>query len=199
MSPHLMEQKGFTLVEVLVVLVLTSLITLALFSSFRAGIQSWKTGERYIERVEGGRQFISLMRRHLLQAKAEQIIDDGGAAFSFDGEAGRIRYVAPLSMSASGEHYLIELETKLRGREGLWARFGLYQTGLSVEEIFEESEYQLLMPDAELQFFYYDKSADEGVWVEQWKARITFPVLVKVLISEPDKEWPAIVMRVGSG
>ncbi len=192
-------QKGFTLVEVLVVLVLTSLITLALFSSFRAGIQSWRTGQNFIEKVEDGRQFINLLRRHLFQARSEQIMDGGSPLFSFQGESGWVRYVAPLSMSTSGEHYLIELNSDLSGKKGLWGRFGLYQNGHSVEEMLEDSEYQLLIEDAELEILYYDTSGGAGAWVDKWRARIGFPALLKVRMNEPNKEWPSIVMRVGKG
>ena len=43
---------------VLIVLVLTSLVTLTLFSAFRTGIKAWHTAEDHLQRVEGARQLL---------------------------------------------------------------------------------------------------------------------------------------------
>ena len=59
--------RGFTLVEVLIVLVLTSLVTLTLFSAFRTGIKAWRTAEDHLQRVEGARQLLNVLHRHLFQ------------------------------------------------------------------------------------------------------------------------------------
>ena len=64
------RSRGFTLVEVLIVLVLTSLLTLTLFSAFRTGIKAWRTAEDHLQRVEGAQEIIARLRAEYLQSLA---------------------------------------------------------------------------------------------------------------------------------
>lgn len=186
------------MLELLVVLTLSSILMVALFSTFRAGIGSWRTAERHIERVESARQLLNLLHRQLFNASPVMLGAESGAEFSFQGDASRIRYVAPLSLSTGGAIYLIELQSAPPGSYGVWVRFGLYD-GRSAEEILAGSELQLVSDTIRVDFAYLQAAAavGEGAWSEDWSFNTGFPSLVRVAIEERGRVWPTVVMRVG--
>ncbi len=197
------RRSGFTLIEVLVVLMLTSLISLALFSSFRTGIHSMQIAEEHINKMEDSRQLVNLVRRHLLDIEPAVLTGRHNVQISsFDGNEDRIRYVAPLSMSTYGEQYLIEIVSGLDGAQGLWIRFGRYATGLSEDEIFEDSEFLLVSEDLQVQFEYYSEANsedDSGGWQQDWSGQASPPALVRMSVHEPEQSWPILSLRVNSG
>ncbi len=197
------KYSGFTLIEVLVVLVLTSLISLALFSSFKTGIHSVQLAEEHINKMENSRQLVNLIRRHLLHIKAVTLNDKHDVQVnSFEGDETRIRYIAPLAMSAYDELYLIEVVTKLDGNDGVWVRFGPYMIDMSADEIFQDQEFMLLSEHIEVVFAYYMASNQEntdGEWLNDWIGQAATPLLIKMSVQEDNKIWPPLTLKVNSG
>lgn len=148
------RQRGFTLVEVLIVLVLTSLITLTLFSAFRSGVKAWRTAELHIQQVEGARQLINVVRRHLMQAVPVSLVYPDRTEFAFNGTPTSLRYVAPLAMSAGGALNVVELFSHA-GRPGVWGSFRPYvEAGEDVGA--DEDEASLISKNVSVSFEYYD-------------------------------------------
>lgn len=197
------KYSGFTLIEVLVVLVLTSLISLALFSSFKTGIHSVQLAEAHINKMENSRQLINLIRRHLLNIETITLKDKHDVQVnSFEGEQTRIRYIAPLAMSAYDELYLIEIVTELDGNDGVWVRFGSYIMDLSADEIFQDQEFMLLSEHIEVVFEYYmasNKDDDAGEWLNDWTEPASTPLLIRMSVQEDSKIWPPLTLKVNSG
>ncbi len=194
------RRSGFTLIEVLVVLMLTSLISLALFSSFRTGIHSVQLAEEHIRKVEDSRQLVNLLRRHMLNVVAVTLAEGGVQVDAFDGDVSRIRYVAPLSMSTYGENYLVEVVSGLDSKPGLWGRFGRYKYGLSADEIFEESEFVLLSEEVEVQISYFNRDdTGNAEWVMDWVDHLGVPDLVKLDITRNGDVLPSLTLKVGHG
>lgn len=192
--------RGFTLLEVLVALTLTSLLVVALFGGFRAGIRSWQTVERHTAQVEEPRQLSSLLYRHLGQMVPAAFGDreDGGHEAAFFGEAQRVRYVAPLAMSANGLPYVFELTSNQQGRPGVWVRFGPYQEGKSAEAVLADAEYQQVSKTLGVTFAYYG-AGDDFSQIEHWTDTYKsdqLPRLVSLRIAGSDRAWPAMTFAV---
>jgi len=193
--------RGFTLVEVLIVLVLTSLITLTLFSAFRTGIKAWRTAEDHLQRVEGARQLLNVMHRHLLQAAPVILLFPDRTEFAFSGTAYSLRYVAPLSMSAGSELYVIELFSGEGGSPGVWGSFVPY-TPEGMDPASADAEASLISEDLRLSFLFYgatDESGEEIGWTDSWIGRAAFPQLVRISFTGGRHAMPPVVMRVGAG
>lgn len=193
--------RGFTLVEVLIVLVLTSLITLTLFSAFRTGIKSWRTAEDHLQRVEGARQLLNVVHRHLFQVSPVVLMFPDRTEFAFSGTASSLRYVAPLSMSAGGELYVVELFSDEGGSPGVWGRFVPYSPQ-GMDEASTDTEASLISEDMVISFQYYgatDASGEEIGWGDSWAGRPEFPQLVRISFTGGRHAMPPVVMRVGAG
>ena len=192
---------GFTLVEMLIVLVLTSVLTVALFSTFRTGAASWQTAERHIDRIEGVRQLLSVLQRHLLHVQSLPLVLPDGPEFAFAGNEESIRYVAPLSMSAGNELYFVELYND--GFDGgVWGRFVPYSNE-DMSQTLSETEPVQISADSQLRFEYYGRliiatsfDRDFG-WTSYWTEKTEFPTLVKVSVDGPRGRIPDLIYRVG--
>lgn len=201
MNPCQARARGFTLVEVLIVLVLTSLITLTLFSAFRTGIKSWRTAEDHLQRVEGARQLLNVVHRHLFQVAPVVLIFPDRTEFAFSGTASSLRYVAPLSMSTGGELYVVELFSAEDGSPGVWGRFVPYVPE-GMDESSTDSEPSLISEDMVISLQYYgatDASGEEIGWTDSWTGRPDFPQLLRISFSGGRHAMPPVVMRVGAG
>lgn len=185
------QQKGFTLLETLVALMLMSLLIMALFGGFRAGIRSWQTADRHVAWIEEPRQLSALLYRHLSQFVPVPL---GRSRLIFNAEAERLLYVAPLAMSVGNEPHLFELLNGHNGRPGLWARFvPLEQTaGRSYLSALDDVEYVQISENLSVQFSYFVDDA----WIDALPAG-RLPVLVKVNLQvSSGQQWPSLVFAV---
>lgn len=196
----LKNQRGFTLLEVLVALVLVGLLMMVLFGGFRAGIRSWHAAEKHTALVEEPRQISSLLYRHLGQLQPVSFAADeqGVIEPAFMGEARRMRYVAPLSMSSGNAPYVFELVSGWQGREGIWGRYVPYVSGRSAAELLREATFVQLSPTLQATFAYFG-SAEEGgepAWHDAYLDMQKPPRLVSLRLSGDGPLWPALTFPV---
>lgn len=195
MSGRAGRQGGFTLVEVLIALTLMGLLVVVLFSGFRVGLRSWQAVERHTARVEESRQLSGLLYRQLGQVLPILLATEGGKQEpAFVGQATRLRYIAPLSLSSGNLPYLFELDSNWQGRPGIWARFAPYRAGLTVEALLADSEYVQISEKLKLRFAYFHAEFTRE-WVPDY-LRAELPALVSVQLVNEDQAWPLLVLPV---
>jgi len=198
------EQRGFTLVEVLVVLVLTGILMVSLFSTFRSGAMSWQTAERFVEQTEEERQLVNLLHRHMRQVVTASYTSGNLSENMFSGEDARLRYVAPLSLSAASRPYLVELASGLNGNVGTWIRFAPFRPGVAPDELLAGAEALRLSENLELSFSYFDagEKLEEGQggegWVSYWGNRSYLPALLGLELVGEHSRMPPLVLAVVS-
>jgi general secretion pathway protein J len=188
------QQKAFTLIETLVALTLMSLLIVVLFGGFRVGVRSWQISEDYIASTEEPRQLSALLYRHLGQIVRVKL---GGISFSslmaFESEAERIRYVAPLAMSAGEKYYLFEMINNYEGRGGIWARFAPFVQGWSDDEIFSDAQFMQISKEWSVRFSYFYNQE----WLDEMPDG-QLPKLVSVQLAAADKQWPSMVFAINA-
>lgn len=189
------RQGGFTLVETLIALVLMSLLMLALFGGFRAGVASWKGAEAQVAASETQLQLSRMLQRHMRQLlKTPSEHGTGGRqqpGLLFTGKPGLIRYVAPLALSTDNSLYSIELSAGAGESGGLWIRFVPYDEQEDVLEALEGSEYLLISAEAGVQFDYYLNEE----WVDELEEDV-FPNLLRIHLSTPQRTWSSMVYAI---
>lgn len=93
------NKKGFSLIEMMVVVVILGLIVLGLVTFFTGGARSWISGQSQLEAQRNGRQAMDIMVREIRESKS---IDNSSTttsiSFNTPFEVGVISY----SLSVSG-------------------------------------------------------------------------------------------------
>ena len=191
------RQSGFTLLETLVAMTLMSLLMLALFGGFRAGIASWQVAERHIEDNEPQLLLNRMLYRHLAQLyvpeSAETVFRWAPSEVAFVGAPDRVFYVAPLALSADNQLYAIELASAPGGREGVWIRYLPYDQ-LGPEGLVSSLnmlEYTQVSNSLRVRFEYFSG--------DQWQEELgigTTPTLVRVHWAADDRIWSSTTFRV---
>lgn len=193
-----MRQRGFTLLETLIALVLMSLLMVALFGGFRAGIASWQVADSYIEQTEPQVLVSRMLYRHLSAVHMPLQVGFfrfAGQQAPVAGTSDRISYTAPLALAVDNQLYSIELANEPGGRAGLWIRYVPYDPALDMQAELEDAEYLQLSGELGMQLSYFV----EEDWVDELSEGAV-PKLVRVHWMSGERVWPASVFRVtGAG
>ncbi len=187
------QQKGFTLLETLIALVLMSLLIMALFGGFRAGLRSWQSAEKHVAWVEEPRQLSALLYRHLSQFVPVAVGQTrAGTMYLFSAAPERLLYVAPLAMSVGDEPYVFELVSGHDGQSGLWARFAPLTEDKTYSELLNDVEYVQISENVSARFSYFFQEA----WVDSLPEG-QLPELVKVNLQiKTEQDWPSLVFAL---
>jgi len=198
-KPHGAE-AGFTLVELLVVITLVGLISVALFGGLRFGIRVWEVGAYRSDRLSEIEVAQSLLRRLLLRTVLTA--DDEGN-LTFEGDEQGLLFTAPApAQFGLGGIYLFEIFTeRVEEGEDLILRWQLFRADDQDELFGENSESRVLVEGIEGMSIRYfgvpdgsSRRADPD-WESEWKDAEILPEMVGIAIAfdrEDDRIWPEL-------
>lgn len=188
------RMSGFTLLETLVALVLMSLLMVALFGGFRAGIASWRVADSHIEHAEPQLLLNRMLYRHFSQLALQAEGDFWGEQaqnLSFTGRSDSVRYVAPLALSVGNQLYSIELASGQSGHAGVWVRFAPYNAQIDMHQQLDSIEYLQVSDGLVMQLSYYLNEE----WLDVLEEGVV-PQLVRVRWQDGQRRWPDSVFRI---
>ena len=203
--PRLLDDRGFTLVELLVTLVLLGLMTVFLFDGFRLGTREWETGAERMEEVNRVQAVQNLLRREMnravlsrLSGSAEDIVDTS----VFIGEADRVQFLAPLPIHQGvGGLYLFSLELERRGGSGdLMLIWCLYRPDWAIERCEEPDGSAMLLENVQrlnLAYLATGTSSGSTAWSSAWSTQDRLPFLVRIDVefeSGDRRFWPSLIV-----
>jgi general secretion pathway protein J len=179
------RDDGFTLVELLIVLAITGMLTVLMVSGFRSVNGMWRRMTTYNEtaaRSDALRNFLSELLSQCYPAVV--MGEDGQQTLAFSGEPSEIRFLAPLP-ERFGAADIVQYRLRLTADRGLvlaWrfdrayaddASFG-YWTELSV----------VAAPlQGKLLYFGSPGEHDAGGWQTSWHRRDALPKLIELRLS----------------
>lgn len=196
------REAGFTLLETLIALVLMSLLLLAVFGSFRAGISSWRLADEHVERTEPQLMLSRMLYRHMSQLKIagtsrlsfrQSVWDSERQGVFFLAKPDALQYIAPLGQAVDNQLHLIELSSRPEGRQGLWIKAVLYDEKQKNEVLaeLENLAAEQISQDVEVRFSYW---LNDG-WQEELPDGAQ-PVLLKVDWLAGDRAWASTTYRI---
>ena len=192
------RQRGFTLLELLIALIVTTAVVGLVFAGFGVIGRTEDRNQQQIDRAERmmavgqwlGRKFDTL---RLLSRE-----DNGRLVNFFIGNAAGAMWVAPLPERGDDGGLYVFRATPLRHGEG--------RVDLSIEVLpydgatmamdWNQAKRAILLADARtLQWFYQD--GNTGQWTQQWDASMPrFPARVRVELADAYGAWPPLIFAL---
>lgn len=185
------SQRGYSLVELMVVLALLGLISLATAGSLRFGARVWERTEQEIaatETARGGHALLGTLLSHLYPRAAAE-----GSDLAFDGAAERMTFLTDAS-SAYGAGGIARVTLSLKKERGFVALVLAHRAETGGAAAREE----ILFSGAERIAFAYAEIKDGTVvWTDAWAGKTNLPALIRVRAAFPKGAgiWPDLVVR----
>ncbi len=194
------RQKGFTLLELLVGMVLLGLILTLLFGGLRLGARSWDSGDKQIDDSAQLRAIHGFMRRELGQVFPLRWKNEVDTRLAFAGEPNTLKFVAPLPVQVSvGGLYSLGLELE-QGETGqrLIMKRALFDPAAKDFSSMEQGEKSVLTDHVEnmaIAYFGATTAGNKPGWQERWDDPQRLPLLVRIRVKLNDgRDWPDLVV-----
>ena len=193
------NQRGFTLLEIIVVMTMLSLIMVMIYG----GIQtSRKISEKGLKRINASNEIrvvSELIRRQVSRILPMAFKEDDGEFVIFEGDDRHIMYVSPMPgyLGNGGPH--VQLIEIVNAKGGKILQFSHWLLSDSLEEdSFEDSDQEPVVlleniRDAEFSFVKLDEEGELGDWENSWEEPETTPLMVRLEVDMGDNalmQWP---------
>ncbi len=180
MSKARRRQEGFTLVEMLVSLSIFSIISLAVYSSFAAGIGAWRKAQEFSSVYQTSRLLLDDMARELKNS-----VEIAGS--NFEGGPRSLSFVtvtqSPYLKDYLKDHQISKVSYELR-RDRVSSGYALFRRKTS--NIKKRGEAELMVDSiTNLNFQYTYKNSEGNLqpWNEVWNVRDEIPFGMKIDLS----------------
>lgn len=193
--------RGFTMVELLIVMTLLGLLSLGLVGGLRFGTRAWEAGTR--QAAGAGR--VELAQNLLRRQLAQPLVAPGGNAEvsgAFDGDGAQLVFVAPWLAQVGGggaTAFQLSVEESEKGRNLVlrWFPFNAEWDGSFPED--PERRRVIVSGLEEVSFTYYGRTDDqqEADWSDTWRDQRALPNLVAIegrFLEDAREVWPRLVI-----
>lgn len=190
--------RGFTLLELLIALGVTTLVMALLFAGFGLIGRNEDRNQARIERVERMSVVSQWLERKLEGLRPLARLEEGAVSGFFSGNAAGALWIAPLpERDGSGGLHVLRLGPLRHpdGRVDLLVE-ALPYDGARMQLDWTQALRQVLLADVRsLQWHYQDGRS--GAWVRQWTAaQGRYPVRVKIELGDDGGDWPPLVFSL---
>jgi general secretion pathway protein J len=181
------NQAGYSLVELMIVLALIGMITLAIASGLRFGARAWERTEHEVaaaETARGGHALLTTLLGHIYpRATAE------GGQVAFEGASDRMSFLADA-------HGLTRFALGLKREGGGWS---LVLTEHPEQGAVEERQEVLFTGAERIEFAYAELNGGTPAWSDTWSAKPGMPALIRVRVAFPPGtgHWPDLIVHPG--
>lgn len=200
MKRGLLPAAGFTLVELLVVMVMLSMLMLGMASALRTASQTESRLDARLEQVDDLRvtnEFLRSILGRVSQQKTTAIVELGSSAFYFSGNPSDMSWVGvmPARYGAAGRYHF-RLSLTPAGELNLqympWVDASMRPNWTAAES------HVLLKEVASLAFQYADVANEPMEWASQWSVVERMPERVMISLSVAGGPWPDLVIAMRS-
>jgi general secretion pathway protein J len=192
------DERGFTLLELIIAMTIMSLMSVALFGVVSLGATSAGSGERITEQARRHRIATGIITRQLRSTEPMKLMQDGDRLPFFLGESGQVQFVtaAPQKPDASGlalVHYWAEDGAVMMSEVPVYAvlAFEDEDGGLETSEA-PQGPRTALMYDASVLAFEYLRDGEDEQWTDEWDSSLEdeLPAVVRVSVESDVPDGP---------
>lgn len=193
--------NGFTLLELLVAITITSLMASIMYIDLQFSVNAWKTGEARLNQMGQISTIQDFLRGRLEKAYPKWKVDDNNiGSVAYHGEPNFISFLTPMQVYL-GKAPLSEVSIGVKetkpGQNDLEV---MWKAKLPKEnDVVQLEETVLLENIADVEFEYYgSEDVDkEPVWLKEWVNKTQPPFLISVsvhFLSGDDRVWPVLTV-----
>ena len=193
------RQAGFTLLELLIALSITTAVVALVFAGFGVMGRTEERNQRLIDRAERMLVTSQWLGRKMDTLRQLSLQVNGGAFVSFfSGNAAGAMWVAPLPERGDAGGLYVFRATPLRHDDGSvdLAMEVLPYAGALMTLDWNQAEKAVLLHDVRtLQWHYQDGRT--GQWTQQWDSSTgPYPSRVKLELADAQGDWPPLVFAL---
>ena len=192
--------RGFTLLEVIVVMSLLSLVMLAIGSALRTTAQTETRIDERLQRTDEMRVASEFLRTVLGRVSAQKTtapVAVGESPFIFSGAPQELSWlgIMPARYGAGGRHHFrLSVET-LPTERALVLRYLPWESGVLPD--WSRAELHVLVHGAVgLSAQYENAVAEPTIWAPQWSSTIGLPQRVLLSLQTAAGPWPDLVIAM---
>jgi len=187
---------GFTLVELLIVLVMMSLLALAMGSALRTASQTEARVDASLQRMDDLRVVNGFLRSVLGNVSAQKStlpVELGASPFFFVGASDSMAWVGVMpARYGVGGRYHFRLGVAQGG--GLLLHYVPWAGASSPPDWASAQSVELLSGVTEFALQYQDATGEPPVWTSQWAIIDNLPNRVMLSVQTTSGAWPDIVV-----
>ncbi len=195
------DEKGFTLLELLISIVILGIIIVILVGAMRLGFRSVDSGERKTESLERMRVSLSIIDSQiqsqiLLTYQKEEAEEETAEEYYFTGERDSLQLSTNYSIWGGQKGYVIvsyRVSQEEEGKSVLYASEHI----VGVEET-KETKLLDAFDNIYFEYFYKGPTDEVGDWVEEWTDTSQIPAKIKIHLIKGGKDLPLVIpVRIG--
>ena len=187
------HEAGFTLIEVLVTLALSALVSVVLLHGIQLAAFGFARHTHAAERLDERQSLDDILRRTLAAAAAIPRAAGGG----FDGRPDEIAFLAVAEDGGAGLYRIdLAIDQAQRDRKLVLRRRLAAPAG---DPRAAASTIATRVRDFRLAYFGADTTGAAPGWHDDWRQRGTLPLMVRVILNtEGDPPRPPLIVRLWS-
>lgn len=190
-----LQGRGFTLVELLVVMALLSLLMLGLASALRTMAQTEERIDGRLAQADEFRvttAFVQEVLGRISVRKNDAPLQQGVSPFLFDGQAASISWIGimPARHGAGGRYFFRLGLEDYQGEAALVIRFAPWDEGVSFPNWEQAQARALLKGITAFSVTYEDLSTEPESWTSTWQQTDALPEHVRLDVHTRNGDWP---------
>jgi general secretion pathway protein J len=200
-------QRGFTLIEVVVAMVLLGTMMLLLYQGLNFSLRSWDAGNVNGQRVADWRISENFLRREVSEIYPMRWRDPALLKFAFEGKPHEMRFVSSrrAGMSAMGLSLVaIDVEPGKEPRtQDLVMRRAQASGDTNDFTPLDQAQPSVLLPDVssvDIAYFGAETDFADPAWMDEWKFQQRMPQMVRIVVhNSGGQELPAMLVKLMIG
>ena len=201
-------ERGFTLIELVVALVLLGAMMVLLYSGITFGLRAWDAGAANGQRVADRRLGENFLRRELGDTFPMRWKDPTTLRYAFDGGDRELHFVSvrPAGIAQGGLALVgiaVEDDPKHPGRRNLVMRRVLAAPDAADFGALEGADPSILVEDVDsVEFSYFGSENDfaDPKWFDKWPFPARMPTLIRMRMRGADgRMLPTMTVRLMLG